>query len=156
MMSRTDYTRRRFLARVGTAGVGLMALPLFGCQSVLASYERPPLVADPDGILDLLPGFSYSILTRTGDRMDDGLLVPAAPDGMGAFAGKNGRVVLVRNHELHSGHAELSALAGGGKIERAAFYDSGQGSTPGHGGTTTLIYNPRSGQVESQHMSLAA
>ena len=31
------------------------------------------LVLDPDGILDLPPGFSYRVLQRAGDTMTDGL-----------------------------------------------------------------------------------
>ena len=32
--------------------------------------------------------------------MSDGLAVPGAHDGMAAFDGENGRVILVRNHEV--------------------------------------------------------
>ncbi len=46
-----------------------------------------PLLPDAAGIVDLPKGFTYKIISRTGDEMDDGLLVPARPDGMGAFPG---------------------------------------------------------------------
>ena len=59
------------------------------------------LVQDPQGILDLPAGFQYKILSRVGETMDDGLIVPNQHDGMAAFAGKNGQTILVRNHEIH-------------------------------------------------------
>jgi secreted PhoX family phosphatase len=58
------------------------------------------LLPDPDGTFDLPPGFSYSVLEVAGSPMSDGYLVPYRPDGMAAFAGPNGTVVLMRNHEL--------------------------------------------------------
>jgi uncharacterized protein len=58
------------------------------------------LESDPDGILDLPPGFSYSVLETAGGAMSDGYLVPYRPDGMAAFPGPDGTVVLMRNHEL--------------------------------------------------------
>jgi secreted PhoX family phosphatase len=59
-----------------------------------------PLVADPAGLLDLPAGFSYKVLSRQGDQLRSGEgLVPSNHDGMGAFAGRRGRVHLVRNHE---------------------------------------------------------
>lgn len=66
-----------------------------------AAPTEPPslaLVPDPDRLLDLPPDFSYRALSRAGERMSDGLVVPGQHDGMGAFARDDGRVVLVRNH----------------------------------------------------------
>ncbi|MGO4889248.1 alkaline phosphatase PhoX [Anaerobacillus sp. MEB173] len=59
-----------------------------------------PLVKDPDGILDLPQGFQYKIISRTGDKMSNGDLVPAGHDGMAAFQGPKNSTILVRNHEL--------------------------------------------------------
>jgi secreted PhoX family phosphatase len=58
------------------------------------------LEADPNGTFDLPPGFSYSVVEVAGSTMSDGYLVPYRPDGMAAFPGPNGSVVLMRNHEL--------------------------------------------------------
>ena len=63
-------------------------LPLFGS-----------LVPDPNGVLDLPNEFSYRIISRKGDEMDDGLLVPARADGMAAFDAANGTINIVCNHE---------------------------------------------------------
>lgn len=62
-----------------------------------------PLVKDPDGILDLPEGFTYTILQKQGDEMSDGLYVPALPDGMACFEAEDGSWVLMRNHELDLG-----------------------------------------------------
>jgi uncharacterized repeat protein (TIGR03803 family) len=72
-----------------------------------------PLVPDPDGLLDLPEGFSYVVLDRRGDVMDDGYRVPGAPDGMACFAGPNGTLLLMRNHELSAGISSWGPLASG-------------------------------------------
>ncbi|MCB0589365.1 MAG: DUF839 domain-containing protein, partial [Phaeodactylibacter sp.] len=59
-----------------------------------------PLVEDPAGIFDLPKGFTYKVISRTGEVMNDGLLVPDKPDGMATFSGSQGRIILIRNHEL--------------------------------------------------------
>jgi secreted PhoX family phosphatase len=67
------------------------------------------LVADPKGLLDLRAGFSYRILQRAGDKMDDGYRVPGRPDAMGCFDLGHGKWALMRNHELDRGLARLNA-----------------------------------------------
>ena len=58
-----------------------------------------PLVEDPNRLINLPKGFSYKIMSRTGDTMDDGFFVPGKHDGMAAFAHTSpDKVVLVRNH----------------------------------------------------------
>jgi hypothetical protein len=71
--------------------------------------------------------------------MDDGRRVPPLHDGMAAFPGENGLVVLVRNHEIGPGVA-LDGPA----------YDSQAG-----GGTTTTVFDPAAEKVVSTRVSLA-
>lgn len=71
--------------------------------------------------------------------MSNGRPTPAAHDGMGAFPGKDGTVVLVRNHEL---------------IESAAFGDQPYDSHAG-GGTTTILFDPHAERVSSVLPSLS-
>jgi secreted PhoX family phosphatase len=142
-----NLNRREFHSRTGAAFAGLLAS---GCVSgpgrlahLPAGYG--PLVADPAGLIDLPPGFTYRIISSLGEPMHDGEPVPDRADGMGAFRGRGGRVILVRNHELKAGESSL----GGAAFDR---WKSG-GALPG--GTTTLVYNPASGRVEQQYRSLA-
>ncbi len=116
-----------------------------------------PLRPDPAGILDLPEGFSYTVISRAGDPMDDGLLVPPRADGMATFDAGGGRVAVVRNHENHPARPggfgpDLERLP---SIDRERVYDYGGGITPGTGGTTTLIYDPKSDKVVRQYLSLA-
>ena len=58
------------------------------------------LAKAPKGIASIPPRFSYSIISKEGDPMSDGLIVPGMFDGMAAFKLDHRRIVLVRNHEL--------------------------------------------------------
>ncbi len=119
-----------------------------------------PLLKDPNGILDLPKGFSYTIFSEYGEEMDDGLLVPTAHDGMAVFNGSNGNLIIIRNHELR-GEAHLEGGPFGpnlellSKVDKNLIYDTGQNGVPGQGGTTTIIYDPRQQQVVRQFLSLA-
>lgn len=100
---------RRALLKAGTA----LALPwvLGRC----APENSTGLLPDPAGILDLPEGFSYQVLERRGDAMDDGLIVPGKSDGMGCFAGPAGSntLVLMRNHELKPSDAGIGPSPSG-------------------------------------------
>ena len=91
--------------------------------------------------------------------MSDGFFVPRAHDGMAAFSGDGGRIILVRNHEMNSGWSRGSPFgehfATLPESTRAKLWDRGNDTTPGLGGTTTSIYDPASGNVEQQFLSLA-
>jgi secreted PhoX family phosphatase len=144
--------RRDFLRTAGFASLAWLALP----RALRAAAELVPV---DDGLLALAPGFRARAIARTGDEMSDGLLMPGNPDGSAAFAGPDGRVLLVRNHELVSGQRALGAF--GAKLERLAqvarerLYDVGpDGQRPQLGGTTTLVYDPATGRVESSWLSL--
>ena len=117
-----------------------------------------PLNLDPDEILDLPPGFTYRVVSRVGDSMVNGLLVPGAQDGMAAFPGPQGKTILVCNHELTTGSNRGPFGEGNellSRLDPAMLYDSGGGEDPCHGGTTTMVYDPETGMVERQWLSLA-
>lgn len=147
--------RRRFLQCLTAAAVA-PSLP----ATIRASESRfGALHPDPRRILDLPAGFSYRIVSTAGQRMDDGLRVPDAHDGMAAFAADDGRIVLVCNHELAINELELSAygpdVASVPDFVWSKMYDAGLRKTPSAGGTTTTIYNPANGKTERQFLSLA-
>jgi secreted PhoX family phosphatase len=160
-------TRRSFLRTSATVTAGFLALRDFagasGSDEVFQKYGR--LMRDPEGILDLPEGFTYTVLSRTGELMDDGLYVPGYPDGMGAFPGPDGKVLVVCNHELESKgltsllHRGLGAFGKGneklGEVDRDKLYDAGgSGSRPSMGGTTTILYDPVARSQEKRFLSL--
>lgn len=118
-----------------------------------------PLKTDPFGVFDLPEGFSYRIVSQAGDLMSDGLVVPYKFDGMGCFAAGKDRVTLVRNHELKVGDVNHGATGVRGryaaKLDTARAFDLDAAGRPLPGGTTTLVYNLRTGRVEREHLSLA-
>ena len=147
--------RRRFLqsivaAAATPAGIGACARAADGFGAL-----RP----DPQQLLDLPDGFELSVVSRVGTPMSDGFKVPAAHDGMTSFAGDDGRIIIVCNHEMSSGYPEYSAFGTDfGAVPAATkekVYDWGGGVTPGAGGTTTTIYNPATRETERQFLSLA-
>ncbi len=118
-----------------------------------------PLKPDPEGILDLPEGFSYKIISRTGEIMDDGLHVPGAHDGMAAFTGPNGLTLLVRNHEISPERNELSPYGSDNalweQMDQSKVYDPTGGKPICFGGTTTLVYDTRKQELILHYYSLA-
>jgi len=146
---------RRFLLSAGAA-----TLALGGLRQALADPLPPDasrLVKDPNGIFDLPQGFSYSVLSRAGDRMSDGLPTPGRFDGMGAFKGAGGRTVLVRNHEFWP-HQEGGPFGAKNEFLTPAIRQrmfNASSDPVGNGGTTTLVLNRDATAVEHSHLSLA-
>ncbi|MEM8815800.1 MAG: alkaline phosphatase PhoX [Pseudomonadota bacterium] len=137
----------------------LAALTLPASANIGHAATARSLLADGNRLLDLPEDFSYRIVSKVGSRMDDGLYVPPKHDGMAAFAGDRGRVILVCNHEMPPSHTEYSAFGEDftslPETLKARVYDAGGGRTPGVGGTTTTVYDPATGRTERQHLSLA-
>lgn len=111
-----------------------------------------PLQADPAGLLDLPQGWSYRVISRMGDRMDDGHVVADKADGMGCIALGGGKVALIRNHELSARDAARGAF-GTRAVARA--FDRWKGDTALPGGTSTMIYDLYARKIEAQFASLA-
>ncbi len=156
------FSRRQFLVStlaVSAAFVGYRRLlsPALAEEARRLGYG--PLLRDPAGVIDLPEGFEYRILSRAGDVMDDGLFVPGRPDSMAVFPGDDGRLVILRNHELITTWAAQGPFGEDNelldKVARRDVYDYGGGDTPSVGGTTTLVYDPASGRLEKQFLSLA-
>ncbi|XBQ15779.1 MAG: alkaline phosphatase PhoX [Oceanicaulis sp.] len=158
--------RRKFLSRAAATSLAFAGLPTLsacaarrpeGYQNEVQGFG--PLRSDPRGLFDLPAGFDYVTLSETGDPMDDGLLVPGDHDGMAAFAGPDGLVTLVRNHELRPHETELSAFGENaerlGRIDISRLYDFTPGGAPHLGGTTTLHVDPQTRRVVRQFLSIA-
>ena len=156
-----QLSRRGFLLGAGSLSLGLVGLGRLVTQSAQAREDLfdpgfGPLVSDPQGLFDLPEGFSYVAFSRTGEEMTDGLLVPGAHDGMAAFPGPDGLVLLVRNHELDvRGDGPFGPKnARLDRVGRERLYDAGRGELPNLGGTTTLVYDPRKKQLVRHFLSL--
>jgi hypothetical protein len=148
-----SMARRSFLLRSGGAGLGLVfagsLTDVVGASPARGRVGYGPLVSDPAGLLDLPEGFSYRMFSREGiDLLADGSPVPAAHDGMAAFAVGRRQIALVRNHEIdpeaveEDGVAPVPHLAG-------HTYDPN-----GPGGTTTVVTDDE-GRFVSHRVSLA-
>lgn len=145
--------RRRFLGATATA---FAALAASGCMTRGTTAAAPRAAAggfagyralrpDPAGLLDLPEGFSYRVLSRLGDAMDDGGTVPDRADGMGCFALGNGEIALVRNHELQPQHDAGGSIAKGFGKRNGKFVP---------GGTTTIVLDAATLTVNRQFRSL--
>jgi len=127
---------------------GLVASPADALG--VAAGRRPaglvPIKDKRDGVVRLhLPkGFNYRSFhdTSTPVLLDDGTALPGRHDGMGAFAGPDDSVALIRNHEVN-GPGPAFGPPGG------PIYDSNA-----RGGTTTIRVTPQ-GEVLAAHTSLA-
>jgi secreted PhoX family phosphatase len=149
--------RRQFLRRaVGAAGA-VAALPALPGLSSLAFNGRVyakkgsggygPLAPTPDlrdGVprIALPEGFQYRSFSFSGAPMSDGHLVPLALDGMAVFNMPDGRFRLVRNHEDRNGPGLGSTAVDGNAYDPL-----------GGGGTTTLVVNPFTRELERDFIS---
>jgi secreted PhoX family phosphatase len=160
-------SRREFLRQSSAYSLGFLALRQCVQNATAADIAGEaaspaigygPLVDDPQGLLDLPAGFSYKIVSRAGDAMDDGLLVPGKADGMATFVGPDGLALIVRNHEQlpfdgPSPFGERGALLSRVPVEK--IYDVGRGRSPHRGGTSTMVFDTKRQEVVRQFMSLA-
>jgi hypothetical protein len=159
--------RRHFLKQASAFAVGFAGLHAFvGCEPdqstrLASDVGFGPLQPDPDGLFDLPEGFSYQIVSRHGDRMDDGFRVPHRPDGMATFPGPDGTTLLVRNHEIDAdapreeGPFRPGGDASASQMPEADRYDPGRNEHGALGGTTTVVYDTEQQAVRRQFVSLA-
>jgi secreted PhoX family phosphatase len=148
-------SRRHFLKQSLAVSLGFS-----GLSSYIASareIHHPLLVQDQAAWLELPVGFQAKVISRMGEKMADGFLVPGRADGMAAFQ-VGARVVVIRNHENSPGDlpaspfgADLSLLK---NLQPRQTYDFGSGTRPSLGGTTTFVFNETTQQVEQQFLSL--
>lgn len=167
-------TRRDFLKTAGFVSAGFLGLQKLSLahgtatgKGTSVSTQLPmkqvsgygPLVADSAKIFDLPKGFSYQVIATQGETLDDGFLLPGDPDGMAAFGTTDGRVALICNHELSADEKEKGPFGADNRLlpERSAptIYDRGRGQAPHQGGTSTLIYDPKTGKKDLHYLSLA-
>ena len=161
------HSRRQFVKNAAYLGLGFSGLRIYACggsrpavtpMNAAAPVGYGSLTRDRLGMLDLPEGFTYRIISREGETMADGLRVPGLADGMGTFEAPDGRVIIVRNHEVAPTQTDHGAFAEGAVaqtgIDPADFFDYGSGKLPALGGTSTIVYDETAGRVDRQFMSL--
>ena len=159
-----NISRKEFLKNLSYLSLGIVSF-----SNMLMAAEAGnlilkniyPIKNDPNGILNLMKGFNYSIISEKGQLMSDGLTVPDYADGMASFKGKNGRIILIRNHEI--GHFKsIEKILDKNPVyknsnyinkNKSLIYDVGKNS-PCCGGTTTIVYNPKTKEIENEYLSL--
>lgn len=149
--------RRLFLKGAGTLAFSGLALSTFlylkGYSNKNSKIDYGPLQPDPKKILDLPKDFTYQVISRFSDVMDDGFHVPDKADGMGCFALPEGKIVLIRNHELTPQDLPKQPISIQG-LQSEMAYDSLNNGVALPGGTSTLVYNMETREVEKQYLSL--
>jgi secreted PhoX family phosphatase len=145
--------QRRTLLK-GAVGGAVLAGPF---QGFVAAAAAPPGARRPGGLvpvgdhrdgvvrLHLPRGFRYRSFhdTEFTVLLDDGTRLPGRHDGMGAFAGPDDTVVLVRNHEINA-----PVPATGTPLGPGPYYD------PMAQGGTTTVHVTRHGEVLDARVSL--
>ena len=94
--------------------------------------------------IELPKGFQYNVLGAVGSLLSDSEKTPRAHDGMGSFL-TQGQLRIVRNHEINDKVGKEGVVIGSKN-----HYDESAG-----GGTTTLILNPKTKEVERSFISLS-
>ena len=109
--------RRQFLHRTTAATGSLFLTPLHALGVRARAGYAParvlgygPLVLKGD--LWLPAEFNYQIVSRQGETMSDGRPTPGIFDGMGAYPGRGGTTILIRNHENRERSGEIKVVTG--------------------------------------------
>lgn len=134
-----------------SAGDRLGRTPLGTVRAASRNYGA--LVADPDKLLDLPEGFSYTIVSEAGKATTDGGVTPDRFDGTGLFVGANGNSFLVRNSEQGAIEGEDDGEPFVLEFPTAAAAEYVYDPLCG-GGTTTTEIGP-DGAVVAEYVSLA-
>jgi secreted PhoX family phosphatase len=136
-------------ATLGGPFAGFLAQPAGAATGTGGPANPPQPVLGPvadrrDGVVRLWlpPGFAYRSFhdTESPVTLDDGTVLPGRHDGMAAFRGRHGRIVLVRNHEVNN--------------PGPAFGDATKAYDPMAQGGTATVEVTRFGEVQSAFTSL--
>ncbi|WP_316818625.1 alkaline phosphatase PhoX [Pedobacter nyackensis] len=160
-----DSSRRSFIKNASLVSLGFVGLNHYAINAATGLFDTAdlsigfgPLSHQNGDTLSLPKGFSSRIISRKGQLMNDGLLVPGMYDGMGSFSTGSGKTILIRNHENSPGADLLGPFGEKNglihKINKSKIYDFGHGKDTCVGGTTTVVYNEKTQKVESQYLSL--
>ena len=147
----SSISRRHLLSGTAAAGLGIAITGnVAAVAGTRASEGYGELVDDPDGLLSLPAGFSYTLVARTGvTTTTDGAKTASDPDGTGVFA-LGGGWALVNNHEIGRTIAQPPGPEAFGVPPLAGLtYD------PGNRGGTSTIEVDADGNRITEYVSLA-
>lgn len=156
-LGRRGEVGRRAFVRLGVIGAAMgsaavmQSNPAAGATAMSRRLSTAP-VAKASGLvkagpeLGLPPGFSYHTFGAFGSAMSDGFITPPIHDGMACFDMGNGRLRIVRNHELGEGNDIPPGTVIG---DPATAYDR---KAPG--GTVTLEVDKNTGKLIKDWVSL--
>jgi uncharacterized protein len=156
-----NNSRRDFLKKTSMVSLGFLSLQqcVSNCRNHDVNPGFGPLFHKEGEILTLPRGFSAKVLSKKGSKMTDGFFTPGAHDGMGIFRWKDGKVMLIRNHELTPGSYGSGPFGKANelidKVARDKIYDvASREDYTCVGGTTTLIYDERTQHLDLEYLSL--
>jgi uncharacterized protein len=131
-----------------------------GTASVLVDSPYGPTAPVNDlvtglPLIELPAGFSYKSYGWRGDLMSDGLLTPAAHDGMGIVVsrrvGRSNEIILVRNHE-QSTSTNPANIIGAGRPTVAKYDEGITGTAYQIGGNSNVVW--RDGNFVASYATL--
>ena len=101
-------TRKDFLKNISIVTLGFTSFSKIIASGSFVNkvIHSNDLFRDPVFIIDLPSGFSYSVISRFEDKMDDGLHVPDAADGMACFQGKGDNIILRKTTYMHNSYTK--------------------------------------------------
>jgi len=154
-------SRRSFLKTAQTVGLGFIGLAGLPRSFAHTNNAGLPLVVDPHDIIDLPEGFSYSVVSMTGEAMADKFFRPGRPDGMACFPHPVSahKCILMCNHENwpdtenDSPFGPDNALLS--RLDPSMLYDKKPNGQPFIGGVTKMVYNLESKKLEQDFLALA-
>lgn len=165
-----NLNRRNFLKRATVTAGGIVTATTLGMLNAHAAWWKEECKADPrrrphlgrfgkgygplarvpdqngQEILALPRGFRYVTFGKTGEMMSDGFPTPRNHDGMTSFELPNGKIRLIRNHELRNAAGDFNLGVIGSEATR---YDA-----KGMGGCVTLDVDPKRKQLLRSFTSL--
>ncbi len=145
--------QRRSIVKATAVGLSLAPfIGLYGCLPGSGRKNSDHLIKDPDGILDLAPGLKYTVLDRNGNTLSDGHTSPGRPDGMGCFEASDGRLILMRNHEIDLDDIGSSDGRGAYSLKKVP---SDAYSSTDLGGVSRLVVDPATLRVTQSNMVLS-
>ena len=154
--------RRTFIKYAQAAGAFYATVGLSGQAFAHSDNAGLKLIPDPQEMLDLPEGFTYTLISAAGDTMSDGFIRPARADGMACFAypGDPSKCILMRNHENWPNAEDGGAFGDKdellSKVPAGKIYDTKtKDGRPFFGGVTKVVYDLKSKKLVEDYLVLA-